>query len=62
MLLAQLNESQGLPYEPSTDGFAFSAAEITRRLDRARRLRQAKALFQPSLKQPNRRTYSQLAA
>jgi hypothetical protein len=44
-LLAQLNLSQGLPYDPAADqvqnGFVFSNAEINRHINRGNRLREA---------------------
>jgi hypothetical protein len=47
-LLAQLNLSQGLPYDPSADfvtnGFVFSNAEINLAIDRNNRLKEAREL------------------
>jgi DNA primase len=62
MLLFQLNESKGDHYDPAMDGFGYSAAEIARRVDRSRRLQQAKALFQPSSKHFSRRPQGRRAA
>jgi hypothetical protein len=48
LLLARLSESKGLPYNPAADGFlgfGFSSEEITCRLDRNRRLAEARSLF-----------------
>jgi len=37
-LLAETNKSAETPYDPATDGFAFSAPELARHIDRTRRL------------------------
>jgi hypothetical protein len=65
MLLFQLHESKGIPYDPAEQivcgtatcgyGFVYSTAEIARRVDRNRRLEQAKALFQTSSKRSSHR-------
>ncbi len=52
-LLARLAASKGKTYDPQPDGFAFSAPEITRHLDRQTRLAEARRLAskpQPPLK------------
>jgi hypothetical protein len=42
MLLAQLAESKGETYDPKSDGFGFSTAELTRAIHRAKRLQEAR--------------------
>lgn len=44
LLLAELNESQNLPLDEIASGFGFSTPELTRQLDRRRRLKLAKQL------------------
>jgi hypothetical protein len=41
-LLAEANKSAETPYDPAADGFAFSAPELARHIDRTRRLAAAK--------------------
>jgi hypothetical protein len=57
-LLAQLNLSQGLPYDPAADreqnGFVFSIAEINRAIDRNNRLREARKLASEAVSAPRR--------
>jgi len=46
-LLAQLNLSNGLPYEPEQNGFVFSPTEINRAIDRDNRLKAARLAAMP---------------
>jgi len=47
LALAELNESQGLPLDEIAIGFGFSAFELSRMVDRRRRLRAARELTNP---------------
>ncbi len=57
ILLSKLAESLGQIYDPAVDfppeaGFVFSAPEIARIIDRARRLEEARARFAPGQQSP----------
>jgi hypothetical protein len=52
--LAQVAESEGLHYRPVDNGFGFSTVEITRLLQRRRRLARARAFFGPAKASPRK--------